>query len=353
MSKLELLVNGKLYGGWKSATIKRSLTALSGGFNLSVTPKWAGQRDAWPIKPDDACELRLAGTTVITGFVDSLDISVTPDARTFTIAGRDKTCDFVDCSADDKQYLNVKLDALARALAKPFGLKVLMNGDPGAPFGLFQVNTGESGFEALERACRLRAYLLTTDGMGTIVITKPGKTRAVTSLIEGKNVKNVSGKFNHTDRFSVYSVKGQRYGLQDDLPPDLRYRMEGKAYDPNVKRYRPMIVQAEAALGDADAKKRAQWEATNRAAKAATFAAETTGWVQSDGTLWRPNLLVSVDFPSVGVKSDLLIQSTSMTLSEGGTVTSFDLIRKDAFQSDPTILEKSDPLESEIRKAVK
>ncbi len=353
MSKLELLVGGQLYGGWKSATVKRSLTALAGGFTLQITPKWAGQREAWPIGPDDACELRMAGKTVITGFVDSLEMAISPEARTFSISGRDKTADFVDCSADDKQYTNVKLDALARALAKPFGLKVTMNGDAGAPFGMFQVNTGESGFEAIERACRLRGFLLTTDGVGTIVITKPGKSRAVTSLIEGQNILSATAKFNHTDRYSVYSVKGQRYGLQDDLPPDLRYRMEGKAYDPNVKRYRPHVIQAEAALGDADSKKRAQWEATNRAAKSASFTVEIRGWTQADGSLWTPNLLVPVEIPSAGVKGDLLIVSTSMVLSEGGELTSLDLARKDAFQPDTTIQEKADPLEAQIRKDVK
>lgn len=96
MSDLTLTVNGAQYGGWKRISVRRSIETISGSFNLGVSDKWAEQASAWPIKPGDECKVALQGTTIITGYVDSRNISYSDNSHDFSVDGRDRTADLVD-----------------------------------------------------------------------------------------------------------------------------------------------------------------------------------------------------------------------------------------------------------------
>lgn len=353
--KVELYVNGKIYSGWLDVDITRSLNAISGSFSMSVTDRWSGQSEPWIVKPDDACEVKINGERVIKGYIFSVDPSFNKDGRTIAVAGRDSTADFVDCSIDVKenQLQTISLKRLAETLAKPFGLKVTIEGSTGAAFNPFAFNPGESCFEALERACRQKGFLLTNDGNGGILMTRPSSERSGTILEQGKNILQASGSFNHTERFSNYKVKGQSSKFEDDLDPMFAYSIQASATDPNVPRYRPLLVVNESVTTIEQAKQRAQWEATNRAAKSSQFNVQVQGWTQGDGSLWRVNQLVRLRSHWIGVDDDLLVVSTKMTLSaSSGSLTELKLERKDAYTPEPAIPKKTDPLEAALKKAV-
>ncbi|MCL9788252.1 hypothetical protein J4530_08805 [Neisseria subflava] len=62
---IELLVNGVLYGGWTSVSISRSIGTAAGAFNIECTENVGGEAIHWPIRPNDECEVRVAGQVVI------------------------------------------------------------------------------------------------------------------------------------------------------------------------------------------------------------------------------------------------------------------------------------------------
>lgn len=355
MNKVELYVSGKIYGGWKDVDITRALTAVAGSFSLSITDRWSGQDEPWVVAPDDECEVKINGETVINGYVFEVNPQFEKATRSIGISGRDKTADFVDCSADlgFAELANVSLKKLAETLAKPYGIKVTLEGSGGAVFEKFCINLGESSFEVLERACRQRGYLLTADGAGGILISRPGTTRSSTILEQGKNILQAAATFDHSERFSRYKVKAQKTDFEQELGPGNAFLILATATDPNVKRHRPMIISGEQSLDAGAAKTRAQWEATTRAAKASKFRCQVVGWQQGDGSLWRVNQLVRLRSSWLGIDDDLLVVSTKMNLSaSSGTTTELTLERKDAYIPEPEIKEKTDPLESDLRKAV-
>lgn len=63
----ELKIDGAFYGGWKRVRVTRSIEQMAGTFELEVTERWPGMRDASPIKPGQACQLLLDGEVVVTG----------------------------------------------------------------------------------------------------------------------------------------------------------------------------------------------------------------------------------------------------------------------------------------------
>jgi len=356
MDKVELLVNGKIYGGWKDVSITRSLNAISGSFSLSVTDRWSGQSEPWIVAPDDECVVRVNGESVISGYVFGVENSIDKSNRSISISGRDKTADLVDCSIDLKttQLEKISLARLAKLLADPFKISVTIDVKTGAPFNPFAFNQGETCFEALERACKFKGFLLTGDGAGGVLITQPGTTRSTTILEQGKNILKAGSAFDHSDRFSNYKVKGQGNKFNDEADAVFSSQIQATAKDLNVKRFRPMLLVAENLVTNELARTRAQWESTNRAAKAGKFKVEVQGWRQGDGTLWRPNQLIRVRASELALNDDLLAVTVQMNLNDkSGTTTEINLERKDAYKPEPTVPKETDPMETALKKAVK
>lgn len=356
MDKVELFVNGKIYSGFTSVDITRALNALSGSFSLGITDRWSGQSEPWIVAPDDECEVKINASTVIKGYIFAVETSVNKSSRSIQISGRDKTADFVDCSIDIKenQIQKISLKSLAQLFARPFGLSVTVDGPQGALFNPFAINPGETGFEALERACRQRGLLLTNDGNGGVLITRPvTRVRSSTIIEEGENLLQGAAKFDHSERFSQYRVKGQHSKFEEDLDPMFSYAIIGSAKDSEVGRYRPMLIVNESLTTIEGARTRAQWEATNRAAKASSFRAQVQGWTKGDGTLWRVNELIRFRAKSLGIDDDLLCVGTKMTLQSGaGSLTELQLERKDAYIPEPEIPKETSPLETAIKKEI-
>ncbi len=348
MAKVELLVGGRRFEGWQEVTVTRHLEALCGGFSLALSDPWAEGSQVLPIPPGAACELRLGGETVISGYVDEAEARFDKQTHALGVAGRDKAADLVDCSAvhEPGEWRDQSLAQIAAALAKPFGVGVRVETDTGATFAKFAVEPGETAWEALERAGRQRGVLCISDARGGIVITSPGKDRAASDLIQGGrggNVLRARGRFSLRDRHSLYVCQGQRPGTDEDwgLPVST---VRAECSDGSVARYRPLLITAETGADQASARARVEWEATVRAARGSSVQVTVQGWLQADGTLWRPNLLVRARLPYLRLDADLLVAGISHTLSDQGTLTELDLRRPDAYALKPEQPEDADPL---------
>jgi len=354
MSSVVLFVNGQKYAGWKTVQITKNLQAVSAGFSLSVSDNASRNAKSEfilsiPIYPGDACAIELDDQRIITGYVDKVSPSFDSSQHGLSITGRDKAADLVDCSIFNTpgEFKQLTLDRIVSILCKPFGIAVKVETDVGAPIEVFSTQPGESVWEAIERAMRLRGVLVVSNGLGDVVIMQGAdnkeNNRAATALIQGENILSASAEFNHSDRFSLYKVQATA-PWSDDLPAELANAIEGEAKDKNVLRYRPKIIKAEAAGSTAQAQTRAQWEAVVRAGRSGTYQITTPGWTQVNGELWSVNTLVPVKSNGLSVEGDLLI--TGVTFSKNnqtGTTTQLTLMRPDAFEPKPEIPASTDP----------
>jgi len=350
MSSVVLFVNAQKYAGWKTVQITKNLQAVSAGFSLSVSDKNNALIKRFPshsvsIRPGDACVIALEGQRLITGYVDKVSPSFDSTQHALSISGRDKTADLVDCSILNApgEFNQLKLDRIVSTLCKPFGIAVKVKTDVGEPIEVFSIQPGESVWEAIERAMRLRGVLIYSDGFGDVVIINRNNTRTATALIQGENILSASAEFNHSDRFSEYKIEATS-PWSDDLPAELANAIEGEAKDKNVLRYRPKIIKAEAAGSTAQAQTRAQWEAVVRAGRSGTYQITTPGWTQVNGELWSINTLVAVNSDWLSINGDLLITGVSFSKNnQSGTTTQLTLMRPDAFEPKPEISPNTDP----------
>lgn len=330
---VQLFVNGKVYGGWQEVTVTRSLEAIAGKFDLRVMDRWEANSEPWTIFPGDKCELRIDGKAIVTGYVDAASPSFDAESHGIDITGRDRTADLVDCSAVVKgsELRGQKLEGIARAIAKPFGITVKSEVDTGAVFQSFAIQPGETCWEAIERAARQRFMVMTVDGEGNLIVSDIGTKQAADDLIEGVNIKSASASYDYTNRFSEYRVKGQQ-ASQNDGAEAGKVNVESKATDKNVKRYRPKVLTAETQATDGSAEKRAQLEAATRAGKSTKIAVTVQGWTMSNGELWPVNVLVGIKSRILSIDEELLISSVRYNISDSaGIVTELELTRPEAF----------------------
>lgn len=328
---IELKVKGGIFSGWERMEIKTGIEQIAGTFQLGITERWPGQDTPTPIMPGFDCEVLLDGATVITGYVDSSDINYDENSHTVSISGRDKTGDLVDCCAIHKtgQWTNRTLFQIAKDICAPFDIKVINQTDEGDPLPPVNIQEGERAFELLDRMARMRAVLLVSDGLGNLIITRAGKQRIATDLVEGVNIKRAQGKFDWKERFSHYVVKGQHRAVDGESADSAR-GPSGTANDTVINRYRPMIVLAEDQGHIASLQQRAEWEKNVRIGRANRATITVQGWNHTDG-LWRPNGLVRLRSPMLYADIDLLIAQVTYKLDSGGTTTDLELCRPEAF----------------------
>lgn len=331
-SLVSLLVGGQVFDGWTSARVSRSLDAIAGTFSLSLTERWPGRGAARPVRPFESCVLLLDGERVITGYVDEVQPSYDSGTHDVSASGRDRTADLVDCSAvlSPGEWHNASLERIASALAKPFGIDVHAIAT-GKRFKRFRLEEGETAFEALDRMCRMRGLLATSDVDGNVLLVRSGNGgHASVTLERGVNVLSASGKFCGKDRFSQYIVKSQQPGI--DVSPSGAAQVQAVASDSFVPRYRPSVIVAEDAADLESAQIRAQWERQTRAARARSITVTVQGWRETaHGPLWMPNRLVTYCDSWMGVDARFLLSSVELSYSDQGSISTLTLIPPDAY----------------------
>jgi len=346
MDRVALVVNGLRYEGWKAVRVTRSIESIAGSFELDVSDRW-GDGAPWPIAEEDACRVEINDTTVIDGYVDKRRQSATGAARTLGYVGRDRAADLVDCSAivdagnvskGKWTFYNVNVFELATKIAEPHNVKVSVQAGLA---GLLTrdkkvvVHPGDTCFEVIARVAGAAGVLVVSDGAGGIVITRAGTARA-TSLVEGQNIYAASTEFDATDRFRRYLISSQVPGT--DEASGEATRVQAEAADTGVRRAnRVTLIRPDKGYSVPDSRRRADWEARIRAARAEKVTITVLGWTQPDGKLWPINSVTRVRAPnSIAVDGDMLISQVTHAISEAGKITELGLVRPDAFTPEPS-----------------
>lgn len=333
-----LRTDGRLFTGWTSVSVTRSIESVAGYFELGVNVPPG--MDLSGLAPGKKFSLEIDGQIVCTGYIDSRRRQMTADSMKITIAGRDKTADLIDCAAvySGGQWKNRTLEQIARDLCAPYGVTVrweLSDKESSALFPGFTLDHSETVYEALVRASRARGVLMTSNAAGELVFSRAAST-ATDELVLGENLLTLDFEEDFRDRFSQYTVKGyaRANGAEgDDIDAKSIVSRKGTATDSDVTRYRPMIIIADNKITANDAQARALREQRRRLAKSVTFEAEIAGWARKDGQVWMPNLLVTIDASKYAIKTaELLVSKVTLSLNDqDGLKTRVSLAPREGF----------------------
>lgn len=363
---------GQVFDEWTRIEIIRSLDDISGSFSLELRDP-ERSISTWPFatlaslarRIDLWSEVKLTidGETVLIGWMDEIDPVAAEGQASVSCSGRDKTGDLVDCAATvdgPAEFRNVTVLEAAKRICKPFGISVRADTDVGEPFDRVAIDPGETAMSAIEKLTRQRALIITSDGVGGLLLTTSGKTRAVGTLTFPGNVFESSGAFSARDRHSEYIVKGQaekaagarsktatldataepltsdqseaigRQGAREEKGVSI----VGRAKDSEVTRYRPLVSLGRTQLTAKGAQKQADWMMRTARARGENLDLSVLDF-RSGGALWRPNTLVPVDDSFQDVNRDMLIAAVAYAADERGCTTRLHVTGPEAYDIEP------------------
>ncbi len=340
-SEVILRINGTDFAGWTGVRITRSIEQVCDTFNLTLTERWEGADDEPPrISAGDACEVLCDGDLVITGYVDDALPNYDAEQHTISVSGRSKAADIVDCGLMAKKFNNKDLLQLANYIAGLFGIPVRADCDVDAPFKRPAIESGQTGFEFLEKHARQRGVRLVSDSDGTLVITRTGTEVLSDALELGVNIKSASGRFSMRDRFNEITVVGQTAG-DDNWNGEAAAKNLGKATDKSVRAVRKHVLLAEQSADAGTCRRRAEWQRNTAYGRGEALTYTVNGWRHSGG-LWRPNTLVHVYDKWMRLSGEkLLISAVQMITDKEGQRTELQVMPPEAFDLVP-LLDKSE-----------
>ncbi|MXV35846.1 MULTISPECIES: phage baseplate assembly protein [unclassified Saccharibacter] len=261
-----LFLGGKECLFWQSLEVGMDLGNLASIWRAELRLPVPLPKGAMP-KIGQSVRIEIAGQPILKGWLEAINTRGDDHSLSVTVSGRDLAGDLVDCAAQAQgpgRMDKVRLEAIVGTLSQPFGLSVQSVVDTGAPFEVVAFDTSAKAIDVIEQQSRQRGVLVTSNGLGRLLLTKPGSTRAEEKIVyPGGNVRAMEARI--TQRFSDHIVKAQgrsrHRGTKAPLFPGLAAgspaRIKGMGaheeraacqfgycHDGGVGRYRPRVYLA-------------------------------------------------------------------------------------------------------------
>jgi len=336
-----VLLNGQAFTGWTHFQITQAFDRATGDCTLRMSPQ---PGVPLPVKIGDVVQVICAKRPVLTGHVHR--IWGEHDDKTHVIQAqiRDKTQDLIDSTIGPKLDVTppTTMSAVASQTLSAMGLGSIKVIDRvgSAPFGLAEkvsAPINARGLEFLEKWAAKRHSVLTTDGLGNLVIDQNQGRRLAGAYIRcglpddpTNNVKKsqfgiddfnrhnttaVAGQKSSTDRGWEKLGKGEPQGQGAAL--SSRY---GVASDTSVRPERRRHMRGGEAHSGSSPKESAKWHQNSMRAKSNEYVCTVPGFTTSDGaTLWWPGNLVPVYDWAWNINADLLLKEVEFQKEAGAT----------------------------------
>lgn len=340
---VSLTAGGRKIDGWDSVRITRGIERFPSDFDLGLMDYYPGSNEEQLVRPGDPCVIGIGKDTVITGYTDDWEASISRARHEVRATGRGKCQDLTDCSAEwPNNVINGgnALDISSR-LASYYNIKVTSDIDDMVTVPQFTLNWGESPQEIIERVSRWSALLYYDLPDGNLHLTRAGARRAASGLVQGINVEDASYRKSAADRFSDYVGVSMSMSPVAELSPDNAYDSVtlATARDPEAAkmRYRKRIVIVESTmLATGQAQRCIDWEMNRRYGRSRQLYVTTDSWRDKAGMLWEPNTLIPVHIPQLKINdTEMLLAEVTYIRDEYGTHARMTLMPQEAFSVQP------------------
>lgn len=319
---LSVQINGKKYSGWKEFSIDTSMDALCGSFNFKATNV---DIDPNKINAGDKVEVFCDDSQILTGYIFKRSRGCSENENSFSFSGRESTADLVDCSADPKTFNNISLLDLLKKLCAPYDILINPKTDLGKPFKKFVIESGETVFDAMEKACKAKGVLPLTNAYGHIDIVSAG-TENLSLVLDSNIVKSISEELDFSERYSSYILKAQG-GEGGSTWTKATTQMKTTSSDSLIGRFRKLILTADQKQTAKMMQKNVDWENQLRKGRSVSYNVQVFGFGK-DTELLSKNKVIRLKYPELQIDSPFLITSVKFSKNESsGTVC--DLVLND------------------------
>jgi len=349
-------VGSNRFVGWQNVSISRSCESMPNNWSLTASAEFLQGAALAGTRPGQSCLIYIGSDLVITGKIDRRSIPIDARNHQVTLSGRGVTRNLVDCSADLLNDPGIRggqinganaLDVAAK-LCKAYGITARSAvADLGIAIPSFQVPLGETPYQIIESVARYAGYLVYEDVFGRLVLDRIGTSQHASGFTLPGNVEAINGERSVDGRFSTYVVVYSGVDQTADLGGLANRR--ATILDDTLGEYRLRIIVSEQIAptpagqqtidNDAIAKQRGNWEKARRIGRSQGASVTCDSWRDSNGTLWTPNWLATIDAPAADISNATwIIGSLTFRKDMSGTHTDLILMPPDAFSPEPNPL---------------
>lgn len=276
------------------------------------------------------------GEQLFSGHVEKRSPALRAAEAELPIAGRSKTGDLVDSSAEAKkgEWKNKAAPEAFKDLTEGYDITIETD-FAHKPKATFRVRPGETVHQAFDRWARSEGFTVTDTEKGNVKLTSAKNAKRHAGAIrEGittwPKLLDGSAVLDDSKKFSTVKVKAQApdgYGA-DSL------EIEAEAKDDTIKRKRLRVIAPPELIRKEDSRERAKWHRDRAAGAGTTCEVQLLGWRDEKQKFWTPGFLVTCEIPSLGIMQDMLIKKVSFEQSDAeseGTVSKLSLVDPRSF----------------------
>lgn len=344
-------VGGSIYTYWTDVRVTRVYASSFSDFAFTCAEPGGlyGGRPALQIEPGTRCQVTLAGIQVIDGYVVDRQVGYDANDHRVIIQGRSLTREIARSSADGKQYRGYSFEALAKALTKDTGVKLIVK-DPPKGWDRPIENFASDGFATiwheLERVAHKRGVQMYDDKDGNLVLSgAPISGGSVADLIEGENILALRGVISDNNVFSKIIAVGQQPGTDEQFgkkASEVQATSENKLGAPGSV----LRVPAEMPINPMDAQTRTDVQSGVSYATDVDLTVTVRGWLKPDGQLWdvRDPLTVKspMMFPQNEGRMQLGVRAVQFLQDAQGSRTVLNLCLPNALSTTSTNVTKGE-----------
>ena len=346
VTDIQIEVNGIRYTGWESVSVTKTIETLCGSFEFDGS---FTKGKTFPVKVNDECKIYVNDTAVITGYVDTLKVSIDASTHRLSISGRDRTCDLVDNTLSPAIPLP-KLPATVKQIIEKIlqfysmtNIKVI---DPYNLAPIREVITAELGQTAedlIQQYASKRNVLITTNNDGDIIFQRAGTDIYKTVLTRNKKdyqvIKGSDMTFDNTKRFHEYRVTDQGNSIANDWTGNQSTAKQNSDvsaidFDDEIRKTRIYYLSSDDTSENEDVKKRVLWEGNFRRAQSVVYECDVVGFKPLlDNGIWLPNKRVRIDDVESNITNAKLLISSVIFKKDNndGSITHLKCVPQDSF----------------------
>ena len=334
------------------------MDTVPAAFAVQVTERYPRTADI-AVQPGDACQVKIGGDLVITGYIDQYTSQISAGDHTVRIAGRSKSADLVDCAAfvgsPDAPSFQIKGGtalSIAQQIAKPYDVEISSVSGPGAEIPQFNVNLGETAWEIIDRITRFSKLVAYDLPDGSVVMAQAGSEKMASGFAQGENAELAAVTFSADQRYSEYEGHLLSTGVFGNDTGTGATRQGQIVRDEGVKRFRRRyIISEQSHMGQFLAHDRAVWERNRRYGRSQAVQITADAWRDARRQLWAPNHLAPIRFPAIKLPdASWLIASVQYLRDENGQHAAVTMMPVEAFSPEPVALQQTPVLVEHVER---
>lgn len=300
LEETAVLIEGRRFRFWETIRITRAIDAmdtleLGAPFEATVP----GFRDTFRPFSYKRAEVTVGGEPLFTGTMVGVVPVIEPSRKVISTSSYSLPGVLNDCTApasafnsgeNQLVFLSQNLRDIAIKLAGFFGLSVVFDGDPGAPFDpQVALKSGKKVFSFLADLAKQRNLIISSTPKGELLFLRSTAVgQPVAQLRQGESpLLSITPFFSPQDYFShVTGLEPVLVGLGGSQFTVKNPRLQGVV--------RPITFEASDAIS-ADVKAAVEAKAGRMFGNAASYSATVSAWRDPSGALWAPNTTVTLE----------------------------------------------------------